>query len=776
MARQNILGISLDENGIGYLLLGIIMSKNLLTVILDNNKFNRTNYTDWLRNLRIVLDYENQGYIMDKPLPQILPDGSSSEERETFERWYADHRKVRSIILASMSNDVQKQYDRLDDVASILQRMKEMLSLVEKIEDLKAGLDNDTYIDVILQSLPPSFDPFIVNFNMNGLEKSINELINMLVQYEATIKKYAPSVLIGEASTSEAKGKRVGRWKRKKGKAKAKTVVVAKDAKSAPVVPVGMGKGKKRMGTQQQSRANDICAYCREKGHWKRDCTNLSSDQGMFVVEVLQRSRKLSKDDVVLRLGDGKAVAAEAVGIINLVVSDHVRLELKDCYFVPSMIKNVISIPLLDNAGFEFLINKNCFYLMKDGSSHLLGKLNNGLYILQRMKRLVDSKSLEIDNLDNLPACESCLKGKMTKKPFVGQSKLANGLLDLIHTDICGPLNTQAENSGLKLRTKLVAKIKTLRSDRGGEYLSGEFIDYLKENGIVSQWTPPGMPQLNGVAKRRNRTLLDLIRSMMTFTELPLSFWGYALETVARLLNIAPSKTVAQTPYQIWHGKPASYKYLRVWGSPAYVKMLVGDKLDSRSSLCRFIDTRRDELLLEESSEAPQSNAGTSFAPDVSTDNVPILLRSAKVPQPPERYGFLGVTGQLDNDPKTYGEAMSDIDSRKSLEAMKSKMDSMRSNQVKTLMDRPKGIRPVASWYDYEIWQMDVKTAFLNGFVEEEIYMDQPEGFTIVGEDQKKVSGSSILFLVLYVDNILLIGNDIKMLGTLKHGYPLNSP
>ncbi|KAL0329220.1 UNVERIFIED_CONTAM: hypothetical protein Sradi_4908700 [Sesamum radiatum] len=86
-----------------------------------------------------------------------------------------------------------------------------MLSLVKKLEDLKAGLENDTYVDVILQSLPPSYDPFIVNFNMNGLDKSINEFINMLIQYEATIKKSTLSVLIGEASTSKAKGKRVGR-------------------------------------------------------------------------------------------------------------------------------------------------------------------------------------------------------------------------------------------------------------------------------------------------------------------------------------------------------------------------------------------------------------------------------------------------------------------------------------------------------------------------------------------------------------------------------------
>ncbi|KAL0430610.1 UNVERIFIED_CONTAM: Retrovirus-related Pol polyprotein from transposon TNT 1-94 [Sesamum radiatum] len=116
----------------------------------------------------------------------------------------------------------------------------------------------------------------------------------------------------------------------------------------------------------------------------------------------------------------------------------------------------------------------------------------------------------------------------------------------------------------------------------------------------------------------------------------------------------------------------------------------------------------------------------------------------------------------------------------------------------------------IAAWYDYEIWKMDVKTAFLNGFIEEEIFMDQPEGFTTVGEEKKvcrlqrsiyglkqasrscnthfdevirgydfikndydpcvykKISGSCITYLVLYVDDILLIENDVKMLEDIK--------
>ena len=74
--------------------------------------------------------------------------------------------------------------------------------------------------------------------------------------------------------------------------------------------------------------------------------------------------------------------------------------------------------------------------------------------------------------------------------------------------------------------------IKSLRSDHGGEYLLVEFRQCLEDHGIISQMSTPGQPQQNGVAERRNKTLLDMVRSMMSYESFPSNFWGYALETV----------------------------------------------------------------------------------------------------------------------------------------------------------------------------------------------------------------------------------------------------
>ena len=110
----------------------------------------------------------------------------------------------------------------------------------------------------------------------------------------------------------------------------------------------------------------------------------------------------------------------------------------------------------------------------------------------------------------------------------------------------------------VEVENQLGKRIKAIRFDRGGEYLLGDFKDYLTENGIISQLTAPGTPQQNGVAERRNRTLLDMVKSMMSYSTLPISFWGYALNTAMYLLNLVPSKSVPKTPVELWNGcKPS---------------------------------------------------------------------------------------------------------------------------------------------------------------------------------------------------------------------------
>jgi hypothetical protein len=139
-------------------------------------------------------------------------------------------------------------------------------------------------------------------------------------------------------------------------------------------------------------------------------------------------------------------------------------------------------------------------------------------------------------------------------------------------------------------------KIKTLRSDRGGEYLSHEFSGHLKSCGIVPQLTPPGTPQRNGVSERCNQTLLDMVRSMMSPSDLPLSFWRYALETAVFTLNRVPSKSVIKTPYEMWIGKTLILSFLKIWGCEVYVKKLQSDKLTPKLDKCIFVGYPKETL------------------------------------------------------------------------------------------------------------------------------------------------------------------------------------
>nr|GFA79676.1 retrotransposon protein, putative, Ty1-copia subclass [Tanacetum cinerariifolium] len=335
----------------------------------------------------------------------------------------------------------------------------------------------------------------------------------------------------------------------------------------------------------------------------------------------------------------------------------------------------------------------------------------------KRIEKLQQEGLLKSTDDELFDQCVSCLSGKMTRRSFSHRLEREPDLLGIIHTDVCGPLRhvsrqgasyfiTFTDNYSRygyvylkhkhevfetfkvfknEVENQLGKTIKALRSDQGGEYISQEFKDYLKACGIVQQLTPPYTPQHDGVSKRRNRTFLDMVRSMMNITTLTLSFWDYALESATRILNMVPTKKVDKTPYELWYGKVPNLYYLKVWGCEALVKRDTPDTLQQRS--VKFSGRAID---LEEIHDEDTS-------PSEITTEIPMKVKGFEPPQeeviPVRRVDY----------EETF-LPVADI------------------RAIRILIS-------IAAFYDYEIWQMDVKTTFLNGYLDEDIYMVQLEGF-----------------------------------------------
>ncbi|KAK9036864.1 hypothetical protein V6N11_021788 [Hibiscus sabdariffa] len=136
-------------------------------------------------------------------------------------------------------------------------------------------------------------------------------------------------------------------------------------------------------------------------------------------------------------------------------------------------------------------------------------------------------------------------------------------------------------------KLKEILKSKHDNRDRVREHLSLD--ELLKECGIVSQLRPPDTPRWNGVYEMRNRTLWDMVRSMMSHNDLPTSFWGHALEASAFTLNRVPSKSVQKTPHEMWIGKRPVMSFMKVWGCKAYIEHQMSTKLEPKSHKCTFV-------------------------------------------------------------------------------------------------------------------------------------------------------------------------------------------
>nr|GEZ29087.1 retrotransposon protein, putative, Ty1-copia subclass [Tanacetum cinerariifolium] len=327
----------------------------------------------------------------------------------------------------------------------------------------------------------------------------------------------------------------------------------------------------------------------------------------------------------------------------------------------------------------------------------------------KHIEKLQQEGLLKSTDDESFDQCISCLSGKMTRKLFPHRPERATDLLGIIHTDVCSPLRHVSRQCASyfitftddyscygyvyllkhkhevfetfkvfknKVENQLRKIIKALRSDRGGEYISQEFKEYLKACGIVQQLTPPYTPQHNWVSERRNRTFLDMVRSMMNLTTLPLSFWDYALESVTRILNMVPTKKVDKTPYESWYGKVPNLSYLK-----EIMVYYVYFPPENKIVVARYAEFFEKNLITQEVSGRAvdlEEIQDEDTSPSEITSKIPMEVKEV------EEHSLEDLS-----EPASYKATMLDSKSNKWIDAMNAKIQSMIDNMVWVLVDLP---------------------------------------------------------------------------------------
>ncbi|KAJ0865267.1 putative RNA-directed DNA polymerase [Helianthus annuus] len=289
--------------------------------------------------------------------------------------------------------------------------------------------------------------------------------------------------------------------------------------------------------------------------------------------------------------------------------------------------KIMCTIPMSSNNTFPLDINnqKVSLAVVQEKESRLW-HLRYGHLHEQGLKQLSDNNMVYgLPEIGTWPMiCEGCVYGKQTRNSFPKHAWRSTRVLELVHADLCTMpvrslggskhfllltddysrmswvycLHKKAEAFErfkifkIKVEKESGQKIGTLRSDRGGEFCSTEFNSFCDEHGIKRHLTAPYTPEQNGVAERKNRTVVEMAQSMMQEKNLSGCFWGEAVATAVYLLRFSPTKAVAgQTPYEVWYGRKPSVDHLKVFGCPAYglKPKHLRKKLEARSKKYVFV-------------------------------------------------------------------------------------------------------------------------------------------------------------------------------------------
>ncbi|KAH9521372.1 hypothetical protein DERF_005036 [Dermatophagoides farinae] len=309
-----------------------------------------------------------------------------------------------------------------------------------------------------------------------------------------------------------------------------------------------------------------------------------------------------------VKFADNSKASITGVGNVKLRLKNNFILVLKNVYFVPSFKNNLISQSLLFEENIitrvVSLANESLVYYDQDllfdakinngmpcidvyEDFHALSATNQQLMLHEKFghpgvnntKKIREIFQVPIDVIDK---CETCKLSKLKSLPYNSSDSISDAPLELIHFDICGPIEESYDNFKSQIfdifvqyknfiENQLDKRIKAIRSDNAREFLSKKFQSFLIFHGIQHQKSVPYCHQQNGVAERSIQKMTTIARSLLVQSNAPLRLWAQAIGTAVHIANRTPHQKINDIPFRRLFNKLPGVNHFHVFGSKVFV-------------------------------------------------------------------------------------------------------------------------------------------------------------------------------------------------------------
>lgn len=605
-----------------------------LTKCIDGSETDTVMLAKAKAKLILTLDTSIYVHIRDKP--------SCKDVWDTLKKMYEDSGFTRKIGLLRTLISL-----RYENCVSMEAYVTSVIETSRKLDRTGFKINEEWIGSLLLAGLPERFGPMIMAIEHSGIAVTADEIKTKLLDMET------------ESKTSSASGAFASKATRK-----------PKEGRGTGDIKTKVRNDVTCYKCKQKGHFQNKCPNNIEQTKKKENKTNAFSviflngdfDNDDWYIDSAASNHVTSKEDWMTNkkesdikeiiVANNEKLEVKCSGQVNIttvVDGKTFDIAVKNILYVPSLTTNLLSVgQLARNGNYVIFDEKGCKIFSSANELVATADLKNNIYKLN-LKRpkehfVAAAVSPEIwhrrfghtnyrdlsftknivsgmesqGNFNVKHSCQVCHEGKQCRLPFNHKGSRATELLEVIHADLCGPMEVNSiggsryylileddfsrmtfvyflkhknQAFGYFKEFKIMAenqtniKIKAFRTDNGGEFCSSTFEKFLTENGIIHQKTNPYTPQQNGMSERMNRTLVEKARCLLFDAGLDKSFWAEAVSTAVYLRNRSFASGLKKTPYELWSQKQPNVSNLKIFGNE--VMMLIPDekrkKFDKKS-------------------------------------------------------------------------------------------------------------------------------------------------------------------------------------------------